>query len=234
MSNNSHGNDPIPGQQIPAALALQLSGESSNAEIRYLIFVPQEYRSDGPEWPLLLFLHGAGERGDDLELVATHGPPNIVKSTPDFPFVVVSPQCPAYQRWRPDELIQLVDHISANYRIDRRRIYVTGLSMGGYGTWALCAQYPDKFAAAVPICGGGNLATAGKLARKTPVWAFHGQQDRIVVLQQSAEMVQALEAAGGNVKFTVYPESGHDSWTETYNNPSVYGWMLQQQREPIA
>jgi predicted peptidase len=230
MSSSFHGTDPIPGQQVSAALALQpANAESSNAEIRYLLFFPQDYRADGPEWPLLLFLHGAGERGDDLTVVTKHGPPAIVSSTPDFPFVVVSPQCPAYQRWRPEELIQLVDHVRSTYRIDRRRVYVTGLSMGGYGTWALCAAYPDQFAAAVPICGGGLPAFADKLKR-IPFWVFHGQQDRIVVVQQSEEMVQALESAGGNVRFTVYPDAGHDSWTETYNDPNVYGWLLQQQR----
>lgn len=235
MSSSAQGTnpDPVPGQQVPAALLLQpAEGKSTNSEIRYLIFFPQDYRASGPEWPLLLFLHGAGERGNDLNLVTTHGPPSIVGSTPDFPFIVVSPQCPAQQRWRPGELIQLVDYVSSTYHIDRMRIYVTGLSMGGYGTWALCAEYPDRFAAAVPICGGGTPANAGKLT-KIPFWVFHGQRDKIVLVQQSEEMVQALEAAGGNVKYTVYPDAGHDSWTETYNNPYVYGWLLQQQSESM-
>lgn len=235
MPSSPDGVDPVPGRQVPATLALQsVDGQPPvNSDIRYLLFLPQDYRPDGQIWPLLLFLHGAGERGTELELVKAHGPPKIVAETPDFPFVVVSPQCPDHQRWQPAELMQLLDHIVANYRIDKSRLYVTGLSMGGYGTWALCAAFPERFAAAVPICGGGKPADADKL-KHLPLWVFHGQQDRIVVVQQSQEMVQALEAVRGNVKLTVYPDTGHDSWTETYNNPLVYGWLLQQQREPLS
>lgn len=229
MNNRSHGVEPQPGKQVPAALPLEAVDSPSvvNTEIRYQFFLPRDYRSDGQEWPLLLFLHGAGERGFDLELVKKHGPPRIVDTKSDFPFVVVSPQCPANQRWNPAELIQLVDHMIATCRIDKNRICVTGLSMGGYGTWALCDAFPGRFAAAVPICGGGKTADAQKL-KSLPQWVFHGAKDGVIRVQQSEQMVKAIEAAGGKVKFTVYPEAGHDSWTETYNNQAVYEWLLEQ------
>jgi predicted peptidase len=219
------------GKQLPAALPLVTAAGQpvSNTEIRFQFFLPKSYRDDGTAWPLLLFLHGAGERGNDLELVKKHGPPKLVETNSEFPCVVASPQCPEHQRWNPAELIQLVQHLVASYRIDERRLYVTGLSMGGYGTWALCAEYPNTFSAAVPICGGGKIAAAEKL-KSLPLWVFHGQKDGIVPIRQSEEMVQAVEAVGGKVKFTVYPDTGHDSWTETYNNQAVYDWLLEQKR----
>ncbi len=229
MNSVSEGAEPQPGKQVQAALPLKgVDGQApTNLEIQYQLFLPRDYRNDGQEWPMMLFLHGAGERGTDLELVKKHGPPNIVDSKSDFPFIVVSPQCPANQRFNPAELIQLVDHLVAAYRVDKKRVYVTGLSMGGYGTWSLCAANPGRFAAAVPICGGGKTEDADKL-KSLPLWVFHGANDGIVNVQQSEEMVKAIEAAGGNVKFTVYPEAGHDSWTETYNNQAVYDWLLSQ------
>jgi predicted peptidase len=116
------------------------------------------------------------------------------------------------------------------YRIDKDRVYLTGLSMGGYGTWALAAAHPEKFAAIAPICGGGNPAEAAKLAR-LPIWVFHGAKDPTVPIERSKEMVEAIKAAGGDAKFTIYPEAGHDSWTETYNNPELYQWLLAQKRK---
>jgi predicted peptidase len=224
-----------PGKQVPGVLEVQgnAGGPVTGSTIRYLLFLPRQDSQAEQPWPLLLFLHGAGERGNDLELVKKHGPPKIVDHDPDFPFLVVSPQCRANERWNVAELIQLVDESVARYRVDAKRIYVTGLSMGGYGTWALCAAYPDRFAAAVPICGGGNPADAPHL-RSLPLWVFHGAHDQIVTLQQSERMVRAVEAAGGNVKFTVYPDAEHDSWTMTYDNPDVYAWLLQHRRESTS
>jgi predicted peptidase len=123
----------------------------------------------------------------------------------------------------------LLDDIIRTYRVDRDRVYLTGLSMGGFGTWDLAAAHPEKFAAIAPICGGGNPQNAKKLAR-LPIWVFHGAKDPTVPIERSREMVEALKAAGANVKFTVYPEAQHDSWTETYNNPEFYQWLLEQKR----
>lgn len=198
------------------------------AKLDYLLFLPEGYDKGDKKWPLILFLHGAGESGTDLSKVKSHGPPKIVESKPDFPFIVVSPQ--SRQRgWNPDVLKGLLDDVIANYRVDRDRVYLTGLSMGGFGTWTLAAAYPDYFAAIVPICAGGDPEAAPKL-KNLPIWVFHGAKDQAVPLKRSEEMVEALKKAGADVKFTVYPEAGHDSWTETYNNPELYPWLLSHKR----
>jgi hypothetical protein len=124
-----------------------------------------------------------------------------------------------------ETLAALLEEIEQHYAVDPARIYVTGMSMGGFGTWAFATTYPDRCAAIAPICGGGNPARVGAI-RHLPVWAFHGAQDPIVPLRRSAEMVTALRQCGGDVRFTVYPDAGHDAWTETYANPELYAWFL--------
>lgn len=200
----------------------------------YLLYLPKAYGTPGTSWPLLLFLHGAGERGDDVSQVELHGPPKLVaKGRREFPFVMVSPQCPAGEGWsgelQMDTLNALLDDVVSRYRIDTERIYVTGLSMGGFGTWRLAAAYPDRFAAIAPICGGGRPGDAARLAH-LPIWVFHGAKDATVQIKESEAMVAALERVGGNVKFTVYPGAGHDSWTATYENPELYAWFLRHTR----
>ncbi len=196
----------------------------------YLLYLPNDY-DQVESAPLLLFLHGAGERGSDLERVKLHGPPKLIAAGKEFPFIVVSPQCPGDRWWKPDDLSALLDELVEKYKVDKDRIYVTGLSMGGFGTWGLAASAPNRFAAIVPICGGGDPSTARRLAR-IPIWVFHGAKDPVVPLSASERMVDAVEEAGGNVKFTVYPEAGHDSWTEAYNDPELYKWLLEQKRTP--
>jgi predicted peptidase len=198
------------------------------AKIDYLLFLPQGYEESKKTWPLMLFLHGAGESGTDLSKVKVHGPPKVVETKLDFPFILVSPQS-AGRGWNSDTLTALLDDVVRKNRVDPRRIYLTGLSMGGFGTWSLAAAHPEKFAAIVPICGGGNTADAKKLAA-LPIWVFHGAKDPTVPVQRSREMVEAIKAAGGNVKYTEYPEAKHDCWTETYDNPELYKWLLAQQR----
>lgn len=198
---------------------------------KYFLFLPEGYGEKDKRWPLILFLHGAGERGDDLNKVKVHGPPKIVEKRKDFPFIVVSPQCPAGVWWNDklDVLINLLDEIVAQYNVDTERVYLTGLSMGGYGTWALASRYPDRFAAAAPICGGGMRIMAFGL-KDVPIWAFHGGKDPVVPVEESQEMVAAVKARGGNAKLTVYPEANHDSWTETYNNQELYDWFLKHRK----
>ena len=205
-------------------------------QLDYLLFLPEGYKEDKKkQWPLMLFLHGAGERGKDLAKVAVHGPPKLVKEKTDFPFILVSPQCPTGESWSEDALLGLLDEVIKKYRVDQRRVYLTGLSMGGYATWSLGLNFPDRFAAIAPICGGGNflpvlLPSPGKQAalKRLPVWAFHGAKDMGVPLSESERMVNALKYIGNqNVKFTIYPEAEHDSWTETYQNQELYDWMLQ-------
>jgi predicted peptidase len=182
-----------------------------------------------------VFLHGAGERGDDLERVKIHGPPKLIEKGKAFPAIVVSPQCAAGRWWHSQllELTTLIDDIAAKYKVDKDRIYLTGLSMGGFGTWALAAYTPDRFAAIIPICGGGEVLGTRALAH-VPTWVFHGAKDPIVPLTRSEVMVQSLEKLKGNVKFTVYPDASHDSWTATYDNPEVWEWLLQQKRAPAT
>jgi len=202
--------------------------------LNYLLYLPPQYGNSKEQWPLMLFLHGAGEKGDDLEKVTVHGPPKLVaKEGKTFPFVIASPQCPDENSWtdelRLDALDGMLNELVSRYRIDKDRIYVTGLSMGGFATWALAFRYPDRFAAIAPICGRGNPAKVDRI-KHLPVWVFHGGKDPAVPLNNSQVMVDALKKLGSNVKFTVYPEAGHDSWTETYNNPAFYEWLLQQRR----
>ena len=202
-------------------------------ELHYLLFLPSTYAVHPQRWPLMLFLHGAGERGDDLQLVKRHGVAKIVEEQPAFPLLVVSPQCPPTEAWAPEPLLALLDDIEQHYDVDPERLYVTGLSMGGFGTWAVAIAAPARFAAIAPICGGGDPSRVGVL-RHLPVWAFHGARDPIVPLQRTVEMVEALRQCGGNVRFTVYPEAGHDAWTATYANPELYAWFLAHTRPQRA
>jgi predicted peptidase len=223
--------------QTPQEFAFQ---QTQKATLKYLLFKPKGYDdSSAKRWPLMLFLHGAGERGSDIWKVATHGPPKNISHDPDFPFLLISPQCPDNEIWSNDILLGLLDDAMARLKVDRRRVYLTGLSMGGYGTWDLGLNHPERFAAIVPICGGGELISIllaegqrGKALKSLGVWAFHGGKDPVVPLDESQRMVALLKKIGNqDVKLTVYPEAGHDSWTETYNNPELYEWLLRHQRE---
>ncbi len=199
--------------------------------IKYLFYVPADYATARKPWPLVLFLHGAGERGDDLEKVKVHGPPKLAAAGKALPFICVSPQCPEKAWWTSEvEILKaLLDDIEAKYKVDTNRLYVTGLSMGGFGTWALAIDQPKRFAAIAPICGKGDASKVDVL-KDVPTWVFHGAKDNLVPLKESQAMVDALKAAGGNPKFTIYPEAGHDSWTETYDSAEFWKWLLDQRR----
>jgi predicted peptidase len=200
----------------------------------YLLYLPDNYGTTQKKWPLILYLHGSGERGNELSKVEIHGPPKLIRiDRKEFPFVIVSPQCPIDGWWtnelQIDTLNALLDDIVLRYRIDKERIYVTGSSMGGYGTWRLASVYPDRFAAIAPICGGGCPDDATNIAH-LPTWVFHGAKDDMVPVKKSEAMVAALEKVGCKVKLTVYPNVGHDSWTATYENPELYEWFLKHTR----
>lgn len=204
----------------------------SQTDMKYLLYLPQNYNKNGQAWPLVIYLHGAGERGDNLEKVKGNGWPLLVEQSRKFGFIIAAPQCPLNEWWTlyTKELKTLLDYIKAEYNVDSSRVYLTGLSMGGFGTWLLAARYPDDFAAIVPICGGGDSQWMGKDLKTVPIWAFHGAKDDVVPLKRSQEMVDAVNAAGGNAKLTIYPEAKHDSWTETYKNEELYKWLLSHKR----
>ncbi len=196
---------------------------------KYLLYLPKDYEKDGKPSPLILFLHGAGERGDSIELVKRHGSPKIVETGKDLPFVIVSPQCKEKLWWDSNELYSFLEEVISKNNVDTNRIYLTGLSMGGFGTWDLAIKHPNIFAALAPVCGGGDTSKVCEI-KDVPIWVFHGAKDPVVPIQRSEEMVEALKACGGNPMFTVYPDAAHDSWTETYNNPKLYEWFLNHKK----
>jgi predicted peptidase len=200
----------------------------------YLVYKPENYQEYEEGIPLIFFLHGAGERGTDLDLVKLYGIPHEIESGREFPFLVVSPQCPEDTIWANelDALHALLERIIEEYNVDCSRIYLTGLSMGGNGAWRLAVSYPSMFAAVVPICGWTKpifgFPERIKVLKDVPVWAFHGTEDDIISIKSSQELVDVLKANQGNVKFTIYPDTGHDAWTQTYKNRELYEWLLQQ------
>ena len=210
-----------------------------SGELKYLLSLPSDYKDSGDKrWPLMLFLHGAGERGNDVQRAAIHGPLSLVKQGTNLPFIIVAPQCPSGQIWENEPLLQLLESVEKKYRVDQKRIYLTGLSMGGYGTWKLGLAHPDKFAAIAPICGGCNMIEVilgprdkADAFKTLPIWAFHGAKDDVVPLSESERVVDGLRRGGvKEVKFTVYPEAKHDSWKEAYKTPALYEWLLSKSR----
>lgn len=217
---------------------MQHTGNFSGNIIRsvssdYLIYLPEGYSAESREvWPMVVFLHGSGERGTDTELLKVHGPPKLIEQGQKFPFIVLSPQCPSKEDFDTEVLFSLIEHIVKEYNVDRDRIYVTGLSMGGWATWNLAFAHPGYFAAIAPVCGYLNRNFPEKAAeiKNMPIWVFHGANDDVVPIQGEASIVSILRSMGSTIKFTVYPTANHDSWTETYNNPQLYEWFLKQRR----
>jgi predicted peptidase len=195
------------------------------------VAVPKNYRNSREKFPLLIFLHGAGERGEDISKVLIHGPLKEIGKGRDLPFVVAAPQCPENQGWDAVTLDGLFQHLVRRYRIDLDRVYLTGLSMGGYGTWDWATRHPNRFAAIAPICGGGNPNRAGRIAH-LPIWNTHGDADQAVPIAQSIRMIDAVRAAGGKPRFDIIQGGGHDVWTDLYAGNDLYAWFLTQRRAP--
>lgn len=197
-----------------------------DVSLPYRTYFPDGYDEKGSASPLLLFLHGAGERGSDFTaLVKTGLPKHIEEGDLNLPFVTVCPQCPEGRWWNERELEALLDQAIADYNIDLSRIYLTGLSMGGRGTWQLANIIADRLAAIAPICAPFMYVNPGPFKR-LPIWVFHGVMDSVVPVTDSVKMVRMLRGAGCNVDFTTYANADHDSWTETYTNPGLYDWLL--------
>lgn len=233
----------------------QFAGKAASGEaavLQYRLLKPLAYDPTAT-YPLVIFLHGAGERGDDNAAQLKHGMKEFCspKRREDLPCYVLAPQCPDDQQWtevdwtlptmlQPKEasnslklVLALVDEMIGNAAIDTKRIYITGLSMGGYGTWDAIARRPNFFAAAVPICGGADTTTASKISHM-PIWCFHGAKDNVVTVDLSRKMMDALKQDGGTPKYTEYPEAKHDSWTTTYENADMHKWMFAQRLKPPA
>lgn len=197
--------------------------------LQYLIRYPADYR-EGEKYPVLLFLHGAGTRGNDINLLVGNCFFGLTAAHEDFPFVCVAPQCHG-ETWFDhfETLGRFVKMVSESDFTDPDRLYLMGSSMGGYATWQLGISMPSYFAAAVPICGGGMYWDAGRM-KNLPIWAFHGDSDPTVLTEESVKMVNAVNKRGGNAKLTVYPDTKHDAWTATYSNPEVFAWLLSNRR----
>jgi predicted peptidase len=205
---------------------------TKTVQLDYLLYLPSGYDADSSQrWPLILFLHGSGERGSDLDLVKLYGIPKNLEMGDDLPFIVVSPQCLADSHWtlHIEALNALLDDVIARTRVDEDRVYLTGLSMGGAGTWMLAGAYPQRFAAIAPICGRIVPLPLPRF-KNLPIWAFHGDADEVVPVSETYHTVDAIKALGGNIQSTIYPGVGHNSWTQTYNNPELYAWFLRQKR----
>jgi predicted peptidase len=194
-----------------------------------LLYLPPAY--DGLEsFPLLLYLHGSGDRGNDLSLVEEHGLPRFLSDGGNYPTIVAAPQCRKDRYWQPDELLVLIDFLEDKFSIDPDRIYVLGESMGGSGAWNLAQHSPNRFAAVVPLCGYGYPQTAESIG-DLPIWAFHGKHDNIVPLEESERMVNAVAKAGGQARLTILKERGHDLRDLAWKHKALVNWMMSQRRE---
>jgi predicted peptidase len=211
--------------------------KGKDGDSRYVVFVPHDYKGD-KEYPLILFLHGAGERGDDGERQVKQGIGNAITfkgNDKKSSFFVVFPQCRAKGTWKADgpdadRALGILEEVQKTYRIDAKRLYLTGLSLGGYGTWSLAAAHPDRWAAIAPICGGGDTSTADRI-KDIPCWCFHGDADKAVPVQRSRDMIEALKKSGGTPRYTELPFVGHNSWDPAYATGELYQWMLAQKRK---
>ena len=215
--------------------ATQAEGEEQPA----VVYVPADYDAER-EWPLVVFLHGMGERGDDGHRQAEVGIGKAIRQHPErFPCLVVMPQCSISTTWSSSKnrkgapaskhIDAAIEHVMEKYNVNENRVSLTGLSMGGYGTFSYGAANIERFSALMPICGGGNPNNAAALAKK-PMWVFHGGADPVVNPDQSKRMVEAIREAGGDVQYTEYPGVGHNSWDSAYGTKEAIAWLLAQRR----
>ena len=246
VASSLGGNAAISQEHYEARVFANSKGEKLN----YRLMLPAGYDFNGEtKYPLVLFLHGAGERGDDNTKQLVHAANDFASEAnrAKYPCIVVFPQCPDGKRWvevdwtldshkrLPEESVtvtltrELIASLQKNLRVDEKRIYATGLSMGGFGVWDMIARTPDLFAAAVPVCAGADEATAERLT-KLPIWTFHGDKDTVVKVERSRRMIAAIEKAGGKPKYTEYPGVGHNSWTQAYADPKLMEWLFAQKR----
>jgi predicted peptidase len=205
--------------------------KGKDGEVKYIVFVPADYTGE-KEFPVILFLHGAGESGTDGKKQAQVGLGKAIRDKKEkFPFIAIFPQSQK-GGWKADgaegkRAIAILEEVEKDYKTDKKRVYLTGLSMGGFGTWSMAVAHPERWAAIAPICGGGDPKQAAKI-KDLPCWCFHGDADTAVKVDQSRKMIQALKDAGGNPKYDEYPKVGHNSWDRAYANAELYEWFLKQ------
>ena len=200
--------------------------------LSYYLYFPKDYKSEkNKKFPLLLFLHGGGESGDSLSTIKSNGPPKLIVEGKQFPFLILAPQNPYKMKWWNTRAVaQLLDTIVENNRVDKNRIYLTGLSRGGSAAWEMAVQYPNKFAALAVVCGMTPLPYASWINKELPIWVFHGDQDKSIPISESVNMVDKLKVMGYNVKFTIYEGVGHNSWENAYTNEALYSWFVKQRK----
>jgi len=216
-------------QQVPRPGQHVFSTEINGREVSYLLYLPDNYFT-GNDWPLLLYLHGASLRGNDIQQLKRYGPPAMIKNGTDFPFAVLSPQCPAGMDWSDTKLlIALLEKVLLQLDVDEDRVYLSGVSLGGAGAWSLALDYPGRFAAVAPICGYGDASRGASLS-DVPIWVFHGVNDKIVPVSQSDKMVAAIRSAGGSPKYTRYKNDGHYIVGKVYGKEPLFDWLLEQRR----
>lgn len=201
-------------------------------KLEYYLYYPEEYAaSEDEDFGLLLFLHGGGESGRDIKEIKTSGPPRLLAEGKQFPFLILAPQNPHEKKWwNTEAVMQLLDSVTQNNRVDKRRIYLTGLSRGGSAVWELATQYPDKFAAMAVVCGMAPLPYAHWIDENMPIWVFHGEKDEVIDVEESDRMVEKLQNMGYNVRYTRYKDAGHNVWGKAYTTDSLYTWMAKQKR----
>ncbi|MCG3126203.1 MAG: hypothetical protein CHACPFDD_01033 [Phycisphaerae bacterium] len=225
----SAAQDSRPGERIAAGFLLR-SLTIGNETFQYALWVPPGYNPDKP-WPLILFLHGSGERGSDGLLQTDVGLGAIIRRNGlRPPALIVFPQCRRDKDWGGEMAkmaLRCVEETARDYAVDPDRLYLTGLSLGGAGTWGIGAALPDRFAALVPVCGFGNPNEAAKLAA-VPTWVFHGGADDRVPVQRARDMVEAIRKAGGNIRYSELPGVGHNSWDDAYKNAELWKWLFAQ------
>lgn len=234
-----------PADEYEARIFKTANGE----KLRYRLLIPRNYDA-AQKYPLVLFLHGAGERGSDNAAQLTHCASTFTRpeNREKYPCFVVVPQCPKDQKWvdidwqvrdlvQPPEVsapmrltLSLLDALAKEFTIDQDRVAITGISMGGFGTWDVLTRFPECWAAAVPVCGGGESRKAARAAR-VPVWCFHGDADQVIKVERSRAMIAALQEAGGNPKYTEYPGVAHDSWTPAFAEPDLLPWLFAQRKK---
>ena len=197
--------------------------------IAYRTYLPEDYSDQSAEFPLLFFLHGSGERGSDLDRLELATLPRFLKDGLDLPFVIVCPQCA--QTWDTRSLDLLLDEVIEQYNIDRSRVYLTGNSLGGLGTWMLANVAADRVAAIAPVCSPSTRINPENF-KGLPIWCFHGAMDSVVPVSESVKMIRQLREVGCEVKLTVYPYADHDAWTPAYHDPELVSWLLSHRKAP--